>query len=423
MEVSPIFKYLVAVTDHLATFSFLIGIILSFASEAGRRVVWGGILFGLFSGCMLFGVRMWDPKGMNLILISVSRRLVVSVAAAAAAALLFAFLLLIVRRTESGLKRCALFALSLLACLSLVYLTPPLLQFTREFVYFGESGISTNVLMRALGFAFGVALCLLLSLGAFRVHRALDIRGGLMFMFGSVLLFFLEYGVAAVAALQRLKAIPLTDFVFRIMIFGDSHKNAFLFAQLALGVVMLFWVILTHGRPEGEFANKALLRKEKARLRGCRRWSWCLFACAAAVFFVVVVLHYLDTRPPAEVALEGFSLDNGVITIPLEQVSDGHLHKFSYKTPNGIDVRFLVVKKPVGTAYGLGLDACEICGIAGYYERGEDEVVCRRCDVVMNKNTIGFHGGCNPIPFPYEIRDSKIFINVKDLEANENRFR
>ena len=41
----------------------------------------------------------------------------------------------------------------------------------------------------------------------------------------------------------------------------------------------------------------------------------------------------------------------------------------------------------------------------------------------MNKNTIGFHGGCNPIPFPYEIRESNIFINVKDLEANEKRFR
>ena len=58
-----------------------------------------------------------------------------------------------------------------------------------------------------------------------------------------------------------------------------------------------------------------------------------------------------------------------------------------------------------------------------YYERGEEEVVCRRCDVVMNKNTIGFHGGCNPIPFPYEIRESKIFIDVRDLERHEKRFK
>ena len=85
-------------------------------------------------------------------------------------------------------------------------------------------------------------------------------------------------------------------------------------------------------------------------------------------------------------------------------------------------MRFLVVKKPVGTAYGVGLDACEICGIAGYFERGDD-VVCRRCDVVMNKNTIGFKGGCNPIPFPYEVIEGRISIDVRELERHERRFR
>ena len=62
-----------------------------------------------------------------------------------------------------------------------------------------------------------------------------------------------------------------------------------------------------------------------------------------------------------------------------------------------IIVRFIVVKKPKGGSYGIGLDACDICGLAGYYERN-DEVVCKRCDVVMNKSTIGFKGGCNPVP-------------------------
>ena len=99
------------------------------------------------------------------------------------------------------------------------------------------------------------------------------------------------------------------------------------------------------------------------------------------------------------------------------------MHKFSYVTSGGYDVRFLIVKKPSGSAYGVGLDACDICGIAGYYERGDDEVVCRRCDVVMNKNTIGFKGGCNPVPFEYEVRAGKIFIDVKELEKHEKRFK
>ena len=41
----------------------------------------------------------------------------------------------------------------------------------------------------------------------------------------------------------------------------------------------------------------------------------------------------------------------------------------------------------------------------------------------MNINTIGFKGGCNPIPLPYEIVDGIIRVNVKDLEVEKKRFR
>ena len=63
----------------------------------------------------------------------------------------------------------------------------------------------------------------------------------------------------------------------------------------------------------------------------------------------MVVLNYLDTKPPADLQPESYDLDGGVITIALDKVSDGHLHKFAYDTPGGYNVRFLVVKKPAGS--------------------------------------------------------------------------
>ena len=211
--------------------------------------------------------------------------------------------------------------------------------------------------------------------------------------------------------------------MFDVMIWKDANPNAFLFAQLGLALAMLAFVIYTHLKPSRTFPNKALLRKEKARLRDCRRWSWSLCVWGIMAVFIVIVLHYYDTKPPAEVQPEPYDIEDGIISVELTKVSDGHLHKFSYVTPGGYDVRFLIVKKPAGTAYGVGLDACDICGIAGYYERGNDEVVCRRCDVVMNKNTIGFKGGCNPVPFDYEVRAGRIYIDVKALEEHEKRFK
>ena len=105
----------------------------------------------------------------------------------------------------------------------------------------------------------------------------------------------------------------------------------------------------------------------------------------------------VELSPVEECELRGDSL-----YIPFAQVEDGHLHRFAYKTDKGISVRFLIIKKPNSSAYGVGLDACDICGETGYYER-DGQIVCKLCDVVMNINTIGFKGGCNPIVIDYSV--------------------
>ena len=66
---------------------------------------------------------------------------------------------------------------------------------------------------------------------------------------------------------------------------------------------------------------------------------------------------------------------------------------------------------------------CDICGETGYYERGEGQVVCKLCDVVMNVNTIGFKGGCNPIPISYEVADGNLVFALADIIAGEREFK
>ena len=409
----------------------LLGIVFSFADaqtvsfDKSKKFIWYGLFAGVLAGFALFFIRLSDPKGMNLILIAFNRRLIIFIAANAILALSFA-LILSFNKFNKNLNLIMSLIFAALIFAGLTYLTPPLIQFTQEFVYFGEAGISTNSLLRALGYALGLGVCLLLVLSAFKVHNALSIKAKFLFLACSLLIFVIEFGAKAVLALRNLRLIPRNDLEFFIRSMWSQrgqYPDTFIYLQLILALIMLAYVILTNRKPEGEFANKALLRKEKARLRNYRRWSWSLFAWEIAAVFILIVLHYYDTRPPAEVQPEPYELNNNIIAIDLAQVSDGHLHKFSYVTPNKYDVRFLVVKKPAGTAYGLGLDACDICGIAGYYERGNDEVVCRRCDVVMNKNTIGFKGGCNPVPFEYEIKNSKIYIDTQELIKHELRFR
>ena len=104
--VSPILKYLVAVTDHLASLSFLTGLILSFVMRSrekiDRLIAWGGMAAGILLGFVVFGVRMYDPKGMNLPLTRFNRWVVVAIAVVAAAALLWALLSSLPRRVEGA---------------------------------------------------------------------------------------------------------------------------------------------------------------------------------------------------------------------------------------------------------------------------------------------------------------------------------
>lgn len=120
--------------------------------------------------------------------------------------------------------------------------------------------------------------------------------------------------------------------------------------------------------------------------------------------------------------IEETVIDSDNMYITFEQVSDGHLHRFGYTTENGVQIRVIVIQKPNSSQYGIGLDACDICGETGYYEKN-GQVVCNLCDVVMNINTIGFKGGCNPIVIDYSIENGQIIIPLAGLEEYEDEFK
>ena len=123
---------------------------------------------------------------------------------------------------------------------------------------------------------------------------------------------------------------------------------------------------------------------------------------------------------PEPTDLEATTLEGDFVYVDRLLVSDGHLHRFGYKTANGVEVRFLVVRKNE-VAFGVGLDACEICGDAGYYE-DKGKIICSKCDVMMNVQTIGFPGGCNPIPIKYEVEDTRLKFFAEELESHEKVF-
>ena len=293
---------------------------------------------------------------------------------------------------------------------------------TKEFVAFGENSFGTQSLLRLGGFLLGLLTIFLIALSVqkvyFRLKPCLAKVFALAIFFVGSIDFFLR-GVSALARLRFLKSS--NPFVFNVMILEDKSTTYITILFAIVACIFSFLLFKDSRKVVGTFKNNALLRLEKARLKNNKHWLSSLAFFSILSVFAITVIHSHITKPVALTPPQPYQEEGNMIVIPLTDVEDGHLHRFSYTATGGNNVRFIVVKKPKGGSYGIGLDACDICGLAGYYERN-DEVVCKRCDVVMNKSTIGFKGGCNPVPFEYEIKDKKIYIDKATLEKEKDRF-
>lgn len=422
-----ILTFLIDITALLVTVSILIGISLSYAKTNKHGwVLFSFYALGIIGGIVEFFYAQSDPKGTNIAMIALNRQIIVGIFAVLCLSLLCAIVTAILRRHKSWLNILQMVLLGLAAGLILLNIVPQICKTATTFVFYGESGFGTLALMRLIGYLLAILACFLLLLSAYQMAKSHGEAksNGILLLYS--ILIWPDYFVRAISALQRLKILDtkaslLGVSVFDIMIFEDHHGLWLVYAQVAFVILLAVLAYLRHRRTRGSFDTPAQRRLAKAGHRRVKRWAVTALIFALYVPFTLSFLQYQNTKPPEAVSMDSYQVAESKVIIDTETLADGKLHKYSYLTPNNVDVTFLAVKKPAGS-YGVGLDACEICGTAGYFERGED-VICARCDVVMNKNTIGFRGGCNPIPLRYTIAEGKIYIELSDLQEMEKKFR
>lgn len=422
-------KFYIDVINYLAIFAFLLGIITALLVKYKKlylNIVVGMVsLVGLACSVTMTVFKQLYPQKMVKISLQYNRW-------ALAIGMLFMLVALILqiiktlRKSEND-KICIASAISIIFSTVAVWflgftIIPQVYAMTKEFVAFGEDSFGTQSLLRLGGYLLGFLTIFLIALSVQKVYFRLKpclakIFALAIFLVGSVD-FFLR-GVSALARLRFLKSS--NPFVFNVMVLEDKSTIYITILFAIASCIFSFLLFKDSRKIVGTFKNNALLRLEKARLKNNKHWLSSLAFFSILSVFLITVVHSHITKPVALTPPQPYQEEGNMIIIPLTDVDDGHLHRFSYIATGGNNVRFIVVKKPKGGSYGLGLDACDICGVAGYFERN-DEIVCKRCDVVMNKSTIGFKGGCNPVPFEYEIKDKKIYIDKATLEKEKDRF-
>jgi uncharacterized membrane protein len=305
--------------------------------------------------------------------------------------------------------------------LLLFYTLPTIFLYVREFAAPGESVFSTDFLFRLTGYLAGLLIVVLYSIALFYTGRNLPARPVKILLSINLVINMVNQISTIVQFLLARRIIRVPRWVFGFIVQIINNNVVFLYLLMGISVFLPAFLFIRSLRITESWRNPAEHRKIRAAKRLHRRRSAAaISSCIAAILVLTAVKAYSErgvTLSPAE----PINIQAGEIIIPIERIEDGHLHRYNYTAGENIEMRFIVIRKNEA-AYGVGLDACDICGPTGYYERG-DGVVCRLCDVVMNTSTIGFKGGCNPVPLAYTMRGGNMIIQTSDLEAERNRFR
>ncbi|MDR1134697.1 MAG: Fe-S-containing protein [Clostridiales Family XIII bacterium] len=302
-----------------------------------------------------------------------------------------------------------------------VYCLPVILLYPSQFLLAGESIFSTDFLFKSIGFAGGVIIVVCTALSLFRVRTGIPDRLFRVLLTLSLAVNIVDQISTITQILLARRIIPMSKGVFNFVTFTSNYDYLFLYLIMAVTLVLPFLLWLGNLRPKGEWSNPAQYRKLRAASLRIRRWSVVILVCYALCVFSLTAVKAYDQREVTLSPAEPMTIIGNMIEIPVENINDGHLHRFAYTGSENVEVRFIVIKKNE-SSWGVGLDACDICGATGYYER-DDEVICKLCDVVMNKATIGFKGGCNPVPLAFTIDGGKMLVNTADLDAEQRRFK
>lgn len=413
-------KYLASTTEQLIAMMLVAGLAAACLETAyknrGRRFMQISIIAGIICAAVMSFMKTTTNKvdtGMwNLRIFGTS---------------LIAFILFLIatalgKKFKKAGELIAEISISVIVILLLTYYLPDVFGYPHQVLLTEKTMLSTAFMLKMMGVIFGIILTFL---AGFSIYKAtMRLGTGTAFLLAAIAIGIntAKEITTSFGILLAKRLIPSNHTLFVIAKHSSNYSEWFIFATIIAAVIVpvILWIRSFHVNEP--YSNSAERRKIIAKWRNIRRWSTTsMIAMALAAVSITAVAAYANREVELS-PIEDAPVEDGYVVVPFDRVNDGHLHRFGYTTENDVTIRFIVIQKPNSSAYGIGLDACDICGETGYYEK-DGQVVCNLCDVVMNINTIGFKGGCNPIVIDYEIHDGKIFVPVDGLVEFESEFK
>ncbi|RLP11924.1 Fe-S-containing protein [Propionibacterium australiense] len=288
-----------------------------------------------------------------------------------------------------------------------------------EWVPSNSTLFSSTTFLNVLGFLAGVAIAVVAGASVSLMCARRPSHAPALFTVSGLIL-TATHVFLIVRLLYSLRVIRVSKQTATTMSWLANHGDLFSFAAMAATAVAAVILLVSARRTPTESDVAPERRLKKAGVRSMTRRSVLSLGTLAVAAGVLTVGEHYATQEVELSDPEPFDVRDDNVVVGLDAISDAHLHRFEYQTSSGTRVRFIAIQK-AGTSFGVGLDACEICGPSGYYEE-DGQVICKLCGVAMNIATIGFKGGCNPIPIDYTIANGELSVPIQVLESSAGVF-
>ena len=285
-------------------------------------------------------------------------------------------------------------------------------------IFLAAVRLNSSALLSFIGTVLGVFAAIFF--GVMFVKGTVRINLQKFFRVTTVILFFVA-GQLIVSGLHELSengVLPSSK--EEMALIGPVVTNDWFFLVTILALAALM-VLFEARRRQPVAASESAAERRKAQWSARREQLWMASVYAVSFLFIILVTAEFvyaksvsQLSPPTHV-----SFTDGVLTIPLSQVSDGDLHRYAVREGK-TEIRFLLYQKPDGKVAAI-FDACQICGPVGFF-KGPNGLVCKNCSAPINPQSVGTPGGCNPIPLPSLADGSTIVIHESDLAAGARVF-
>jgi uncharacterized membrane protein len=264
-----------------------------------------------------------------------------------------------------------------------------------------------------IGTAVGIAIAV--AVGLFFFQGTLRIPLQRFFKATSVILMVVAFQLALTGVHELSEAMWIPSSKLEMSTIGPIVRNEVFFFVLILGAAALVALREWFGAKQPvaeEAANPAARRMREYEFRRQRRWSF-----AAAILCVGVVVSFAGDYVYGRVAAAPsparmLTAEDHQVRIPLSDLTDSSLHFYTADVDGSV-IRFLVIHKLNGD-YSAALDACQICGTAGYRQEGQS-VICRNCGAAIYIPSIGQSGGCNPISVKSRAEGGEVIVDLSAL--------